>query len=204
MRFLPVALLLCWSASLFAETAAPNKQELGLTLGVLRGSTRTSGGTTVDLGSGLALGANYGVRLRSGEHAALYGEFHFLANGLRDISSANRGVIRDVATLYATPGIRVKFLPSRAFSPYVAIGGGYALYEQSHNRLDGQPNPASRFTHRGAFMYGGGVDSKLWRFIGLRAEVRDFYSGSPSYNVPSIRGGQHNVTVGGGLVVRLR
>jgi len=55
----------------------------------------------------------------------------------------------------------------------------------------------------GAFYYGGGVDLKLWKFVGLRMEIRDFYTGSPSYNAGQIHGGQHNVVAGGGLILRL-
>jgi len=42
------------------------------------------------------------------------------------------------------------------------------VYEQSLLTLGGAPNPASRLVHRGAFDFGGGVDTKLWRWIGLR------------------------------------
>ncbi len=54
------------------------------------------------------------------------------------------------------------------------------------------------------FDYGGGADFKFWRFVGLRAEIRDFYAGGPSYNTNAIRGGQHNVVAGGGLVLKFR
>ena len=42
---------------------------------------------------------------------------------------------------------------------------------------------------------------RAWKFIGLRAEIRDFYTGSPAYN-SAIRGGQHNVVAGGGIVLK--
>jgi hypothetical protein len=98
----------------------------------------------------------------------------------------------------------VKFLPRSALSPYVAVGAGYALYEQSLTRLDGQPNSAPRTIHRGAVDFAGGLDAKLWRFVGLRFEVRDCYTGSPAYNTAAISGGQHNIVVSGGFVLRFR
>jgi hypothetical protein len=54
--------------------------------------------------------------------------------------------------------------------------------------------------------FGGGVDVrtrlKLLFPIGLRGEVRDFYTlGTPSFGVPVQRSEQHNVVVSGGLVV---
>ncbi len=164
------------------STAKAQRQELGLTLGGLLSQQRSANQGRLDLGSGLALQANYGYRLLRGERVAVYLETHFLANGLRDIRSVNTNVTRDVATIFVTPGLRVKFFPTRTISPFAAVGGGYALYEQSTATIRGGPNPAPRFTHRGAFDFGGGVDAPLWRFIGLRAEIRDFYTGNPSFN----------------------
>jgi hypothetical protein len=182
------------------ETGA--RHEVGLTLGGLFGAERSGGATRLDLGSGVALQANYGYRIAGGETAALYGEVHFLANPLREVGSTDRTLTRDAATIFLTPGIRVKFFPNRGAAPYFAVGGGWSVYEQSVNTLGGSPNPASRLVNHGAFDYGGGVDFKFWRFVNLRAEVRDFYAGAPSYNTTAIRGGQHNVVAGGGLVLR--
>jgi len=87
-------------------------------------------------------------------------------------------------------------------SPYVALGAGYARFEQSFFRIDGRPNAAPRELNRGTVDFGGGADIKLWRWIGWRGEIRDFYSGSPAYNVPAIAGGEHNVVAGGGFVLK--
>jgi len=184
-----------------AQEIAP-KHEIGLTLGGLLSSQQSGGATRLDLGSGAAVQANYGYRILGGERAALYGEVHLLANPLRDVSSSDRTLTRDVATLFVTPGIRVKFFPNSGIAPYFAVGGGWADYEQSTTTLEGRPNAAPRTVNHGVFDYGCGVDFKFWRFVGLRAEVRDFYAGGPSYNTSSIRGGQHNVVVGGGLVLK--
>lgn len=178
------------------------KQEVGLTLGGLFPQDRGTAPNAVRLGGGTALQANYGYRFWSGGKAALYGEVHFLANPQRIAGSGNGAATRDVATIYVTPGVRLKFFPRAAISPYAGVGGGYAAYEQSNFRLDGRPNEASRELARGVLDYGGGVDFRLIRFIGLRAEIRDFYSGSPSFNLPGLGGGQHNVVAGGGFVLR--
>ena len=186
-----------------AQEIAP-KHEIGLTLGGLFGSQRSGGATRLDLGSGIALQANYGYRLLGNETAALYGEVHFLANPLREVSSSDRTLTRDAATIFLTPGLRVKFFPKRSVAPYLAAGGGWAVYEQSTTTLSGSPNPASRLVNHAAFDFGGGVDFKFWRFVGLRGEIRDFYAGGPSYNTTAIHGGQHNVVAGGGLVLKFR
>jgi hypothetical protein len=183
-----------------SQNAFAEKHELGLTLGGLLSQDRGRSPNLIHLGGGTALQANYGYRLINGP-AALYGEVHFLANPLRTVASGDPASIRDVATIYVTPGIRVKFTRVKAASPYVAVGAGYGVYERSALQIDGTPlHP--RYIHRGAFNFGGGVDTKLWRWLGLRGEIRDFYTGSPSYNVPTIHGGQHNVVAGGGFLVK--
>jgi Outer membrane protein beta-barrel domain len=187
---------------LVSQTALAQKHEIGLTLGGLFPQDRGAAPDAVRLGGGTALQANYGYRFFGGQAAALYGEVHFLANPQRDITSANQASGRDVATIYVTPGIRVKFASGRFLSPYVAVGGGYAVYEQSLLTIGGAHNPAPRDVHRGAFDFGGGVDTKLWRWIALRGEIRDFYSGTPAYNLSGLGGGQHNVVAGGGFVLK--
>ena len=182
------------------ENTAP-KNELALGLGGIPALSR-SNSPSVDAGSGVAFQVNYGRRFLSGDKWALYGEINFVASPLRDVSSSVTTATHDFASLYLTPGIRVKFRPSSRISPYAVVGGGYADYEQSFTRIDGRPNQASRELARGVFDFGAGVDVRVWRFVALRGEARDFYTGAPNYNIASISGGQHNVVATGGFVLR--
>ena len=75
---------------------------------------------------------------------ALFGEINFVASPLRDVSSVVGTATHDSASLYVTPGIRLKFRPSSRISPYAAVGGGYADYEQSVKQIDGQPTRIKR------------------------------------------------------------
>jgi opacity protein-like surface antigen len=186
---------------LASHAAVAQRHELGLTLGRLSGPTRSSAAGDLRLSSGIGLQANYGYRFLQTRRVALSGEVHFLANGQRTVQSRNARATRDIATLFVTPGLRVAWTGSRRFVPYATAGAGYALYEQSYFRLDGASNEAPRFTHRGALSYGGGVNVPLWRFVGLRLEARDFYTGNPSFNTSVASAGQHNVVVGGGFVL---
>ena len=127
---------------LVSQTAFAEKHEIGLTLGGLFSQDRGTVPNAVRLGGGTAWKANYGHRLIEGR-AAVYGEVHFLANPQRLVGSGNPVSTRDVATIYVTPGIRIKFAPMRSASPYVVVGGGYAVYEQSLLRIDGGPNSGS-------------------------------------------------------------
>jgi len=186
-------------ALLTMGVAPAQKHEIGLTLGRISGPTRDGAAGALSLESGTALQANYGRRLAGSERFSLAAEVHLLANPQRKVASPNSGATRDVATLYLVPGLRLK-LRGRRVAPYAAIGAGYALYEQSLTQIDGSPNAAPRHIHRGAFAFGGGVDLSVWRWLGLRGEVRDFYTGNPAFNAP-VSGGQHNVVVGGGFVL---
>jgi opacity protein-like surface antigen len=177
------------------------EHEIGLTAGGVFPQERGAIPNNARLGSGTAWQANYAHRLVNGARQ-WYGEVHFLGSPLRLVASGNRMSTRDVATLYVTPGIRVKFAPTRSVSPYVAAGVGIAVYEQSLLEIDGRTNSAPRNVHRAALDLGAGVDTGLWRWIGLRGEIRDFYTGSPAYNLPNIGGGQHNVVAGGGFVLK--
>jgi len=206
MKLRSVLLLLTMAAaSVFAQMdEAASKQEVGLTLGGLFNRSRSNGPTRLELGPGTALQANYGYRFFERANYAVYGEVHVLANPQRQVTSIDQTLTRDVATIFLTPGVRVKFRPRNKFAPYLAAGAGYAEFEQSDYRLDGKPNQASRELSRGVINVGAGVDMKFWRFVGLRAEVRDFYSASPAYNTNAIGGGQHNVVAGGGLLLRFK
>src|SRR5262249_60746830 len=134
MRRLLLLVLLFGCGPAFAE-----QHEIGLTLGGLFPQDRGTIPNTVRLGGGTALQANYGHRLIGGR-VALYGEVHFLANPQRLVGSGNPVSTRDIATIYVTPGIRVKFAPTRSFSPYLAGGGGVAVYEQRVLAVDVRPN----------------------------------------------------------------
>ena len=192
------------SCSAYAGDESAPRQEIGLTLGDLHGLQRNRGLTRFELASGVALEANYGYRLLQTRDAAIYGEVHLLANPQRTVDAGDPMATRDVASLYLTPGIRVKLRPASRIAPYAAVGFGWADYEQSTRTLSGASNGAPRTVNHGALDFGGGVDLRFWRWIGLRAEVRDFYTGGPSFNTVTSRGPQHNVVAGGGLVLRLR
>src|SRR6266404_7820919 len=161
-----------------AQDQAAPKNELAFGLGGLPAYSR-SNLPKLDLGPGIGLQVNYGRRFFSARRVALYGEVDFLASPLRNVSSSVTSATRDIATLYITPGVRMKIFPTSRVSPYLAVGGGYADYQQSTFQLDGQINPASRQLSRGTFDLGGGFDVRVWRWIALRGEARDFFSGSP-------------------------
>lgn len=193
-------LLLVW-AVLGAESAFAQRSELGLMLGAFQPRDRVSGSARLEIGTGMSLYANYGLRVVDGEKAALFLEVPFIATPQHKIGSTLGGATRDVATIYVTPGLRLKFAPRGRIAPYVAGGAGWALFEQSTTTLDGRANDAPRLLSRGAVNFGGGVDVRLWRFVSVRGEARDFISGNAAFRVP-VRGAQHSLLVAGGFSLR--
>lgn len=202
MRVLLLSFLLL---GVWALPGYGQRSELGLLLGGFKPASRTLNVSTAaqaDFSRGLSLYANYGIRIAGGEAAALFFEVPFIATPQHKIETAAGSATRDLATIYLTPGFRLKLAPNARVSPYVATGGGWALFEHSTTRQDGRENEAPRTLSRGAFNFGGGVDIHVWRFVSVRGEVRDFISGNPSFNVP-VRGSiQHNVIFAGGLALK--
>ncbi len=119
----------------------------------------------------------------------------------RSLTAPTTTVPQNYASLYVTPGLRLKVLPTARLSPWVALGGGYALYEQSAKLSNGQ-NSTSKFLSRGVFDFGGGLDYQLFRLFGLRGEVRDFVSGNLNLNAALSSSTQHNIVASGGISVR--
>jgi hypothetical protein len=178
--------------------------ELTFSLGAISGQTRSLKGSaagTAQIAADRTLGINYGHHLVGTRVAAVYGEIEFVAIPNRGVTSATAVVAQNYASLYVTPGVRLKLFPRWRLSPWAAIGGGYALYEESAQLSNGQ-NTTNKFLNRGVLDYAGGVDYRLFRLIGLRGEVRDFLSGNPNLNAAPTSSTRHNVVASGGILLR--
>ncbi|HZQ92516.1 MAG TPA: hypothetical protein VFA60_12035 [Terriglobales bacterium] len=205
------AVLLC--ASLLPVTPALSQErnnEVGLLLGAIKTPDTTARLTApatapVRIGTGLSLQATYARKLTSSPRAAVYLEVPFVATPSTDVSSPFTAAPRNYASLFITPGVRVAFAPNSGISPWLAVGGGYARFDESSTRIDGAPNASPRGANSGAAQFGGGVDFKtpvkILFPIGLRAEVRDFYSNQPNFGAPT-DDRQHNVVFSGGIVLK--
>jgi hypothetical protein len=190
------------------DARAQEKNEVGLVIGatVTPSQNFSSGGTSsLSFGPSLSLGAEYDRRLLNGHHAAFYGGIDFLASPLDvKINNPTTDVIGQYAYVFLTPHVRVKFNPDGRLSPWLSLGGGYARF------LEKKPAAVPSFvpgTNTGTLVFGGGVDTRpvvhVFRIpIGFRAEVRDFYSGSPNYNQPVRANFQSNLVFTGGLLIK--
>lgn len=100
----------------------------------------------------------------------------------------------DYNTLYFTPGLKVKFAPGFPVSPYLAGGLGWGSFRSTNT---------SATTNKFAADLGGGVDFKVFPYISLRGEVRDYWTGSPTLDFPDIyHGNVNNIVFSGGVVFR--
>jgi len=139
---------------------------------------------------------NYAHRLLGVPGVGLYVELPLVAgfNNQRTLTSLFNG--QNYSSLYFTPGLKVKLLPSFFISPYIAGGVGLAHFSASNG--GGSENDF-------AADIGGGFDVKVFPHVSLRAEARDFITDTPglSFNVlQNFAGKTNNVVASGGVVIR--
>lgn len=207
MRVLTTVLLLLAAVSGFAQDA-PEKNQLGMMLGaefIGDHSTGTTPSVPITFSSSVVFQLNFAHRLK-GQDTQLWIEFPSAAAPSHTVASPNPFTPVSLATFYTTPSFRVNFRGQKTLSPWLSFGGGYALYEGSEKLATGADN-LNRYTSTGALQFGAGVDIKtkirIWKPIGFRGEVRDFYSfDTLNFATPIKESGQHNLIVSGGFIVR--
>jgi hypothetical protein len=146
-----------------------------------------------DVGTGAVIQGNVGYRILKAPLLALYAELPItgsFAIGRGLPSAFGSG---DYNTLFVTPGLRLKLAPISPVSPYFTIGAGWARYQEE--RSGGVSNSTN------VVQFGGGLDYKIAPFIGLRTEIRDYYTGAPRLDA-TFTDRQHNITFMGGLMLR--
>jgi opacity protein-like surface antigen len=199
---LPVVLAIIF---LSANTALAQKYEVSITAGALKtgdhdfilplpGRLRTGTGFSYQLG--------YAQRFLNAELAALYYELSFTGTPRVEIDTSNALSPRSYSSFFITPGVKLKLLPGLRYSPFLSAGVGYARFNESDTLITNQPNTGDRGTNRAAYTIGGGLDVKVFPYLSLRGEVRDFYSGTPKFNTDILDDRQHNFMVSTGLVFR--
>lgn len=178
--------------------ASAQKLDLALTVG---GYHPVNNGFSSD--NAFAIEGNIGARLASVPFLALYFEVPIAGTLDSTVPVSTLTSAGTYSSIFVAPGLRLKFAPGFPISPYIATGGGLAHFSRSASQT---PAGASASVNKGVWDIGGGVDVKIAPFLGLRGEVRDFYSGSPELRISQVTGTfndrQHNILFTGGLVVR--
>lgn len=187
---------------LIAESAQAQRFELGLSVGALKSGDHDLPAGTIKADTGFAYEVNFAARLYNVHLAALYVEVPFAGTSKTGLTSSNPLSPSDYSSFFLTPGLKLKLLPIAPISPYGFVGAGLGRFHSGSSLANGQPNTGDQSATRFAVDFGGGVDWKVFPFISVRGELRDFYSGTPRFNINVIGDKQHNVLVSGGVVFR--
>ena len=156
----------------------------------------------IKFGTGFTYELNYARRLVDAKLAALYFEIPFAGTPRTRVTTANALSPRSYSSIFFTPGLKLKLLPGRKYSPFAVIGLGLAHYRESDTRINDQPNLDRKTTTDGVFDFGFGLDVKVISVLSIRGEVRDFYTDLPPLNVRALSDRQHNALISGGIVLR--
>ncbi len=208
-KILLCLLLSGWTAGALADSA--QKNEVGLVIGAtLTPDVGLARGGEVKLDPSVSFGVEYD-RLLLDRGIGLYGGVDFLASPF-DVKASNpaAGISPEYAYLFLTPHVRVKLHPGGALEPWLLLGGGYANFAPKQPADSEVVVTGAGST--GALVFGAGIDTRPivhlrlpllpGLSVGGRLEARDFVSGQPKYGVPTSSSVQHNVNLGGGLLLR--
>ena len=135
--------------------------------------------------NGLAGGVVYRLRLADMGPAALLVEIPLFL-----VQATNTDLLPAIAdpflgntsgaSGYITPGAVLRFASQNRLSPYVFFGAGYARVVEA--RLVTAGRLGAEFANQGTYAlnYGGGLDARLKGPFGVRAELRNLYTGRPA------------------------
>jgi hypothetical protein len=155
--------------------------------------TFPSCGATIQSKAAVAYEGVLAHRLLNFHLASVHLELPVLGTPTRPLQ---QGTFRqDFSTVFVTPGVRLRVsLP--LISPFVSVGGGFAHFSASS-----VPQSAGKSNTTSAFQVGGGFDvGTPVPLLGLRGEVREFYTGTPGFSIASPN--RNSLFVGGGIVLK--
>jgi hypothetical protein len=179
-----------------STSALAQKNELGF----LAGATFSPDNSTSASYQGI-----YGRRIVNAHVASLYLELPVVGVTQRN-GPSQKGNQDHFSSIFVTPSLKLKFLPNTAVAPFLSVGGGFAHFSSSFDIVSFVPpftsQTVSNNNTTGAFQAGGGVDIKTpIPALGLRLEVREFYTGEPDPDF-GLQGRHQNLFAGGGIVLR--
>ncbi len=174
---------------LFSSAAFAQKNELA----ILGGGHFPIG---IDgIGSGGAVEGNFAHRIFNAEVAAVYVEVPVVFGfNIDQVSALGSG---QYSSFFLTPSLKLKIVPGFFVSPWLSAGAGLARYNATEFTTGTQS-----VSNHGVLQVGGGMDVKVFPYLSLRGEVRDFYSGLPTFAFAPGVARQHNILAAGGIVLR--
>lgn len=185
----------------FSIAASAQGNDFGLVVGakITPSASSALGSTTVN--TALGVEASLAVQVKTLPFAALQVEVPLMVTPNATVKSPDFFASKSYNSVYITPGIRLKLKPIALMNPWVAVGGGVVRFGPSKVSEAGGFSSASG-SLKGAIDFGGGLDFKAPRIpFTLRVEAREYFSGAPNLNIPSLSL-HNNLFAGVGLVVR--
>lgn len=144
-----------------------------------------------------------GYRYHFNRWIAAEGVYGYDRNTQRYFSLA--GLSRIQANVHQATGGFVLSLPTPArfrLSPYLLAEGGALVFDPTGNRFGTVPGAQRQAV--GVFVYGGGVDYPVVRYLSLRAEYRGLVYNSPDFGLSRLNTNTitHTAQPSAGVVLR--
>jgi opacity protein-like surface antigen len=184
-----------------ATAAVAQQHEIGVTLGALKRGD-INGDIFLPGKTSFTYQVDYAARIFNARLASLHFEVPLAVTPHTNLDSATAFIPRSYSSLFFTPGFKVKLVPGFPVSPYGVVGAGFARLNPSDTAVDGAPTMGSKTRTDFAYSVGGGLDYKVFPFISLRGEVKDFRTATPQFNFNLFKEHQHNVLFSAGAVLR--
>jgi hypothetical protein len=156
----------------------------------------------IHFGNPPSVAFNYGHLLKSHSFFGLYAELPVAIYFRMDLHTYTNQIPKDIGALFVTPSVRLNFFSGDSVTPWVSVGGGYGRFRESSDLNFYGANPGPTGSNTGVVQFGAGLDAWVFRNWGFRGEARDFYSGTPAFNVTTSSSRQHNYYVGAGVAYR--
>jgi opacity protein-like surface antigen len=177
MKSVPIGMVL--ASFLFGGAALAQNSDLAILLGTTGPFSSTVGHGTVADAFGAGFQLNYAAQLYETKAGQLYLELPLIITAqVRDTVGPNVVTNINDSVLF-TPGVRWRFTPQKRVSFYAAAGVGVGSFGASNSFVgNGMVTNSGTRTYAAAFGFGGGIDFRLTRLLSLRAEGRDFVTGT--------------------------
>jgi outer membrane immunogenic protein len=181
-------------AVLFALAGAGFAQDLKSEVNVegIAGITQSTSSLILPYSATVGGGFLAGYRYHLSPLFAIEGDYGFMRNTQNLFDPFNIGGLGVQTNVQELTGAAV-LGPSgnHRFRPYVLAGGGALFFRPTNNAVNSLFGIGNDFgvnvnQTRPAFLYGGGVDIGLTRFMALRAEYRGFVFKAPGLDIPGV------------------
>ena len=156
-------------------------------------------GDHIRFGRGLSFEVNYAHQIIMKPLFSVAVELPVVADPEEDIHVPANVAPSQYGSYFITPSARVNLFPDLRVSPWGSFGGGLGHFSESSTLVFGGKNTGQTGDFTGVIQIGLGLDFKVTRRFAVRGAVRDFWSGTPHFNVTT-SGRQNNFFVSGGIV----